>query len=88
MNSSQRRLADRPGNVVARYGSDKSDALRLMIFAHMDEVGLYGGTQDRTLRFLRSFERVGGPAQITKCSGSDCDACRTFTGRYHGLYRY
>lgn len=30
---------DRLGNVVARYGSDKSDALRLMIFAHMDEVG-------------------------------------------------
>lgn len=26
---------DRLGNVVARYGSDKSDALRLMIFAHM-----------------------------------------------------
>lgn len=30
---------DRLGNVVARYGSDKPDALRLMIFAHMDEVG-------------------------------------------------
>lgn len=26
---------DRLGNVVARYGSDKSDALRLMVFAHM-----------------------------------------------------
>lgn len=25
---------DRLGNVVARYGNDKSDALRLMIFAH------------------------------------------------------
>lgn len=29
---------DRLGNVVARYGSDKPDALRLMIFAHMDEI--------------------------------------------------
>ena len=26
---------DRLGNVVARYGSDKPDALRLMIFAYM-----------------------------------------------------
>ena len=32
---------DRLGNVVARYGSDKPDALRLMFFAHMDEVGLW-----------------------------------------------
>lgn len=30
---------DRLGNVVARYGSDNPNALRLMMFAHMDEVG-------------------------------------------------
>ncbi|QUJ00269.1 hypothetical protein KCP73_25960 [Salmonella enterica subsp. enterica] len=27
------------GNVVARYGSDKPDALRLMIFAHSNIYG-------------------------------------------------
>ncbi|TGD53729.1 hypothetical protein C9F10_00710 [Salmonella enterica subsp. enterica serovar Poona] len=31
---------DRLGNVVARYGSDKSDALRLMIFAPREAVGV------------------------------------------------
>lgn len=54
---------DRLGNVVARYGSDKSDALRLMIFAHMDEVGFMVRKIEPS-GFLR-FERVGGPAQIT-----------------------
>lgn len=54
---------DRLGNVVARYGSDKSDALRLMIFAHMDEVG-FMVLKIEPSGFLR-FERVGGPAQIT-----------------------
>ncbi len=54
---------DRLGNVVARYGSDKSDALRLMIFAHMDEVGFMVRKIEPSV-FLR-FERVGGPAQIT-----------------------
>ncbi|WP_159566303.1 M42 family metallopeptidase [Budvicia diplopodorum] len=54
---------DRLGNVVAHYGSRSPDAFRLMLFAHMDEVGFMvrkiedGG-------FIR-FERVGGPAQIT-----------------------
>ncbi|ENW7246557.1 PTS transporter subunit IIC [Salmonella enterica] len=54
---------DRLGNVVARYGSDKPDALRLMIFAHMDEVGFMVRKIEPS-GFLR-FERVGGPAQIT-----------------------
>lgn len=54
---------DRLGNVVARYGSDKPDALRLMIFAHMDEVG-FMVRKIESNGFLR-FERVGGPAQIT-----------------------
>lgn len=55
------------GNVIAQYGSQDPDALRVMVFAHMDEVGFMvrkiepGG-------FIR-FERVGGPAQITM-SGS------------------
>lgn len=49
---------DRLGNVVARYGSDKSDALRLMIFAHMDEVGFMVRKIEPS-GFLR-FERVGG----------------------------
>lgn len=54
---------DRLGNVVARYGSDKPDALRLMIFAHMDEVGFMVRKIEPS-GFLR-FERVGGPAQVT-----------------------
>ena len=58
---------DRLGNVVARYGSDKPDALRLMIFAHMDEVGFMVRKIEAS-GFIR-FERVGGPAQVTM-SGS------------------
>ncbi|GKX55205.1 putative aminopeptidase SgcX [Leminorella grimontii] len=54
---------DRLGNVVARYGSQKPDAFRLMIFAHMDEVGFMVRKIEAN-GFLR-FERVGGPAQIT-----------------------
>ncbi|TGD60198.1 hypothetical protein C9F07_19210, partial [Salmonella enterica subsp. enterica serovar Poona] len=54
---------ERRGNVVARYGSDKSDALRLMIFAHMDEVGFMVRKIEPS-GFLR-FERVGGTAKCT-----------------------
>lgn len=53
---------DRLGNVVARYGSDKSDALRLMILRiWMKWVLWYARSNPPVLR----FERVGGPAQIT-----------------------
>ncbi|MBK5142559.1 M42 family metallopeptidase [Budviciaceae bacterium BWR-B9] len=58
---------DRLGNVVAQYGSQAPDAFRLMIFAHMDEVGFMVRKIEEN-GFLR-FERVGGPAQITM-SGS------------------
>lgn len=54
---------DRLGNVVARYGSERPDALRLMVFAHMDEVGFMVRKIEPS-GFVR-FERVGGPAQIT-----------------------
>ncbi|WP_318373151.1 M42 family metallopeptidase [Enterobacter sp.] len=51
------------GNVIARYGSQKPDALRVMVFAHMDEVGFMVRKIEAN-GFIR-FERVGGPAQIT-----------------------
>lgn len=51
------------GNVIARYGSQKPDALRVMVFAHMDEVGFMVRKIEPN-GFIR-FERVGGPAQIT-----------------------
>lgn len=54
---------DRLGNVVARYGSESPDALRVMVFAHMDEVGFMVRKIEPS-GFVR-FERVGGPAQIT-----------------------
>ncbi len=54
---------DRLGNVVAHYGSRSPDAFRLMVFAHMDEVGFMVRKIEDS-GFLR-FERVGGPAQIT-----------------------
>lgn len=38
---------DRLGNIVARYGSDDAKALRLMVFAHMDEVGFMVRKIDR-----------------------------------------
>ncbi|AMG66449.1 M42 family metallopeptidase [Providencia stuartii] len=58
---------DRLGNIVARYGSDDAKALRLMVFAHMDEVGFMVRKIEPS-GFIR-FERVGGPAQVTM-SGS------------------
>ncbi|MBF0035517.1 M42 family metallopeptidase [Citrobacter freundii] len=51
------------GNVIAQYGSQKPDALRVMVFAHMDEVGFMVRKIEAN-GFIR-FERVGGPAQIT-----------------------
>lgn len=51
------------GNVIAQYGSQKPDALRIMVFAHMDEVGFMVRKIEAN-GFIR-FERVGGPAHIT-----------------------
>jgi len=51
------------GNVIAQYGSQEPDALRVMVFAHMDEVGFMVRKIEAN-GFIR-FERVGGPAQIT-----------------------
>jgi putative aminopeptidase FrvX len=51
------------GNVIAQYGCQKPDALRVMVFAHMDEVGFMVRKIEAN-GFIR-FERVGGPAQIT-----------------------
>ncbi|MEY1580699.1 M42 family metallopeptidase [Providencia manganoxydans] len=58
---------DRLGNVVARYGSEAPNTMRLMVFAHMDEVGFMVRKIEPS-GFIR-FERVGGPAQVTM-SGS------------------
>ncbi|WP_314141163.1 M42 family metallopeptidase [Buttiauxella noackiae] len=55
------------GNVIAQFGSQDPDALRVMVFAHMDEVGFMVRKIEQN-GFIR-FERVGGPAQITM-SGS------------------
>ncbi|MDI5568753.1 hypothetical protein MJI47_30390, partial [Salmonella enterica subsp. enterica serovar Kentucky] len=62
---------DRLGNVVARYGSDKSDALRLMIFAHMDEVGFMVrkptfilGNIDADARYVTVEVQHGGTKEV------------------------
>lgn len=54
---------DKLGNVVATYGSQNASAKKIMIFAHMDEVGfMVRKIEDDG--FIK-FERVGGPAKIT-----------------------
>lgn len=51
------------GNVIAQFGSLEPDALRVMVFAHMDEVGFMVRKIEAD-GFIR-FERIGGPAQVT-----------------------